>query len=149
MIVTQKLGFQYMWVDALCIIQQDAEDWSKEASRMCSVCQNAVLTLAASDGPNSHTRRDWLPVGKLCNLARHLSHDQSLPSKESKTVNMPSSCSKSPLMKRGWVYQERMLSRRYLMFGKELVWECHESLSVSAVFSKMPVNRGAVSKLPK
>jgi hypothetical protein len=32
--VTRRLGFKYLWIDSLCIIQGDEVDWTKEASRM-------------------------------------------------------------------------------------------------------------------
>jgi hypothetical protein len=46
--VTRKLGYRYIWIDALCIIQDDARDWEREASLMGEVYRNAVLTISAS-----------------------------------------------------------------------------------------------------
>ena len=48
--VVQSLGFSYLWIDALCILQDSDEDWLHEASEMSKVFNNAVLTLAAADG---------------------------------------------------------------------------------------------------
>lgn len=49
-----KLGFRYIWIDSLCIVQDDAEDWEIQASLMSEIYQDAVLTLAAtsSSGDN-------------------------------------------------------------------------------------------------
>lgn len=41
-----KLGIRYLWVDSLCIIQDDEEDWYREASRMAGVYSKSALTLA-------------------------------------------------------------------------------------------------------
>lgn len=41
-----KLGIRYVWVDSLCIIQDDAQDWLREASRMAAVYSHSYLTLA-------------------------------------------------------------------------------------------------------
>lgn len=41
-----KLGFRYVWIDSLCIIQDDEEDWNREASRMAGVYSKSALTLA-------------------------------------------------------------------------------------------------------
>jgi hypothetical protein len=35
--VTEKLSIQYVWIDSLCIIQDSAEDWRLEYSRMGDV----------------------------------------------------------------------------------------------------------------
>ena len=51
-LVTRKLGVRYLWVDALCIIQDSKDDWSHEAVRMSSVYRNSLLTIAAIDGPS-------------------------------------------------------------------------------------------------
>jgi hypothetical protein len=53
--VTRRLDIRYLWIDALCIIQDSPGDWEYEASRMASVYQNAHLTIAASSSANSHT----------------------------------------------------------------------------------------------
>jgi hypothetical protein len=47
--LTDAIGVQYLWVDALCIIQDSTEDWTKEAAQMGSIYANSTLTLAAVD----------------------------------------------------------------------------------------------------
>jgi hypothetical protein len=53
--VTRRLHIRYLWIDALCIIQDSPEDWQFEASKMAFVYQNAHLTIATSRSANSHT----------------------------------------------------------------------------------------------
>ena len=45
--LTRKLGLNYLWIDALCIIQDSAEDWSSESTKMTEIYNNAYLTIAA------------------------------------------------------------------------------------------------------
>ncbi|KAL9564128.1 hypothetical protein ACKAV7_011635 [Fusarium commune] len=45
---TRDLGYEYLWVDALCIIQDSRPDWIKESSQMGSMYGSAALTLAAA-----------------------------------------------------------------------------------------------------
>jgi hypothetical protein len=52
--VTRKLGFRYLWIDALCIIQDSDEDWEREVSKMASVYRNCRLMLSATDSMNSN-----------------------------------------------------------------------------------------------
>jgi Heterokaryon incompatibility protein (HET) len=47
--ITRRLGFQYLWIDALCIIQDSEIDWETESAKMGSIYQDSVLTIAASD----------------------------------------------------------------------------------------------------
>ncbi|KAM5353594.1 hypothetical protein ACJ41O_000244 [Fusarium nematophilum] len=50
---TRKLKFRYLWIDSLCIIQQDAKDWTHESGKMFGVYANSSLTLAAVHAPDS------------------------------------------------------------------------------------------------
>jgi hypothetical protein len=47
-IVTSKLNIHYLWVDALCIIQDDTEDMAREISQMAQIYNSAMITIAAS-----------------------------------------------------------------------------------------------------
>ncbi|KAG5745223.1 hypothetical protein H9Q69_007646 [Fusarium xylarioides] len=59
-IFTRKLGYRYLWVDALCILQSEGpddqrhkDDWSYEAARFGQYYENATLTIAASGAISS------------------------------------------------------------------------------------------------
>jgi hypothetical protein len=47
--VTRQLGFQYLWIDSLCIIQDDAEEWRRESRIMGDIFSGASVTIAAVD----------------------------------------------------------------------------------------------------
>ncbi|WPB05659.1 uncharacterized protein RHO25_010313 [Cercospora beticola] len=55
--ITRQLGLQYIWIDALCIVQDDLEDWSKESQSMAQIYGNAHVTLLANQG---HSSQDGL-----------------------------------------------------------------------------------------
>lgn len=50
--VTRGLGIKYLWIDALCIVQDDAEDWKSEAARMADIYWNGVCRLAVTHCQN-------------------------------------------------------------------------------------------------
>jgi hypothetical protein len=50
---TRKLGIDYLWIDALCMLQQDADEWLREAPLMHEVYGNATLSLAAVSSMNN------------------------------------------------------------------------------------------------
>ncbi|PQE17511.1 heterokaryon incompatibility -domain-containing protein [Rutstroemia sp. NJR-2017a BBW] len=53
--VTRELGFQYVWIDSICIIQDSPQDWATEASKMADVYTNAFLTLFADCGKDDNS----------------------------------------------------------------------------------------------
>ncbi len=50
--VTRALGVRYLWIDALCIVQEDTGDWHKEAASMSDIYWNTVCRLAVTDSKN-------------------------------------------------------------------------------------------------
>ncbi|KXH49726.1 heterokaryon incompatibility protein [Colletotrichum simmondsii] len=54
-IFARHMGIDYIWIDALCIIQDDAEDWATEAALMFAIYRHATLTLVAAAGDSSHS----------------------------------------------------------------------------------------------
>ena len=51
--VTRMLGIRYLWIDALCILQDDQDDWLKQSSQMGSIFKNSLLTIAIHSAKNS------------------------------------------------------------------------------------------------
>ncbi|KAF2811480.1 uncharacterized protein BDZ99DRAFT_354565, partial [Mytilinidion resinicola] len=45
-ILTRQLGYRYLWIDALCIVQDCAKDWVRESELMGRVYSNAVMNIA-------------------------------------------------------------------------------------------------------
>ncbi|KPM38281.1 hypothetical protein AK830_g8287 [Neonectria ditissima] len=130
-----RIGIEFVWIDSLCIIQDSKADWECEAVKMASYYSSADLTIAASaakDGsiglfpPRSKTDEALQLSGK-----DHAGRPYHLVTRTA--IDHPFDVEEDefdcfPLTKRGWVYQEHILSRRFLHFGvRELVWECHSS----------------------
>jgi len=65
--VTRMLGFSYIWIDSLCIIQDDVEDWRKEASRMSDVYGGSTLNLAASGAQDGRGVSSSIAMRRRCN----------------------------------------------------------------------------------
>ncbi|KAK7418436.1 hypothetical protein QQX98_003928 [Neonectria punicea] len=135
------MGVEFIWIDSLCIIQNSRQDWEAEAVKMASYYINGQFTIAATsstdgagglyhavpieeqaihiEGLDPKSNADFR-VGARRSLAHH--HD--ILEDRTKTNE------RFPLLTRGWVYQERILSRRFVHFGpREVHWECHEDVS--------------------
>lgn len=52
--IARSLRVRYLWIDSLCIQQDDPSDWEIEAGRMADVYHNAYLTIAATSARNPH-----------------------------------------------------------------------------------------------
>ncbi|KAI1801261.1 HET-domain-containing protein [Daldinia bambusicola] len=124
--VTQSLGLRYLWIDALCIIQDDPEDKRREISQMCTIYQNALVTIAAATSTSVH--ESFLSNTKTFNKRHaictvpfcHSPDDSPDPQSPSSITISPVHAHKTdvfPLNKRGWTFQEALLPPRLLVFG--------------------------------
>lgn len=132
--VAQHFGIDYIWIDRLCIFQDSAEDWQKEASTMQDVYRNAlfsVCALGAQDGDDGcFFERDPTKVGPAI-VSLKLTEDgeeRAFRFGLEKGRSWQLSFKNEPLVQRSWVVQERLLAPRTLHFGsKQLFWECREA----------------------
>lgn len=135
-LVTRALRMRYLWVDALCIIQDDATDWATTLAGMAEIYDNATVTIAASCSPDS--RAGFLKARPFNGPCLRVPFCSPFMTKEGllwiqryngKSVKQRLSAHWSqPLQQRAWALQERFLSRRMVFFDDfELLWECHES----------------------
>lgn len=144
--VTQQLGFRYLWIDALCIIQahsvppthDELQDWRNEAPKMGQYYKNAALTIAATattdneQGFITERASQKYPVSP-CEVGVWKS-----PNRPFKAVLVPATPAADnqvhygALYTRGWTLQERVLSRHILHWCAESVfWECQGCITAS------------------
>ncbi|KAJ0107042.1 hypothetical protein J7T55_006920 [Diaporthe amygdali] len=141
-VATRRLGLEYLWIDSLCIIQDDEKDWQIKSLQMATVYTHAYVTLFAAHAANTDT-------GIFCHREKEsLTHiltirfrGESYPiwafhvPQESGRIEprlladiWRGSLERSleyPIFNRAWAFQERLASRRVLFFGKEeLIMEC-------------------------
>jgi len=135
--VTYQLGFQYIWIDSLCIIQDDLTDWKREGSKMGDIYRNSTLTISALSASNG---REGLfssrnPLQHIpCRLGDVDTSGQATFCSPTGWPFVPMGIpffsqnpDRAPLLTRGWVIQERALSPRTIYFGHDqLHWECLE-----------------------
>ncbi|KAK0669100.1 heterokaryon incompatibility protein-domain-containing protein [Cercophora samala] len=118
---------RWLWIDSLCIIQDSKEDWQRESIMMYDVYKNALLNISADDSPDGRFGcfRDRDPLAVLPMNVSFRGQESWKCWLTPDTHAVFDSITKSSLAKRGWVFQERQLSRRVLHFtSHELMWEC-------------------------
>jgi Heterokaryon incompatibility protein (HET) len=139
---TRRLGHQYIWIDTICIVQDDDEDWRRESSRMADYYSGAVLTIAATNSLDCDSGLfNQVPVPSIriqfsgdlqstIYIRRKLTH-------RLQRYEGTRQLDELPTLHRAWVYQERLLSRRILHFSnQELQWECRENSECDCGFTK-------------
>lgn len=131
-LTTRRLGFRYLWIDSLSIIQDSTADWEIEASKMAQIYNRSTLTISASRAPSSDTgflqgtnadddtRSGFVPICHPRGLGTYYL-SQRAPESSSYLTDVE----RGPLNSRGWTLQERILSRRNIFFGAaQMHWEC-------------------------
>ena len=120
--VARRLNQRYLWIDSLCIIQDNDQDWQKEARMMSRIYQSSICTIAASAADNSFAGC-FVPRNPLAYQPCVLPGDLGL-----RTSPRPYYRDfDPPLHFRAWVLQERLLCARTLRFGSAgIEWECQQ-----------------------
>ena len=131
--ITRALGYRYLWIDSLCIIQDSEEDWQKEGARMASTYGESALTIVASESLNSQS--GFIAKRKVHNLfytdengirtqvlarepCRHSGYWYNTLPNEMFPM--------APIYLRAWCFQERLLPPRALHFlSDEVIFECN------------------------
>ncbi|ERF71153.1 hypothetical protein EPUS_05982 [Endocarpon pusillum Z07020] len=139
-VVCRELGVDYLWVDALCIIQEqrDLEDFKVEALKMSQYYENAYLTLIVGSAPDcADGFLNDLPEPKAspCEIGYgRMTLGTLYPESDMKGVvklSLPRDSAKGPLSKRAWPFQEEKLSRRTLTYASEMVLFSCQTMSVN------------------
>lgn len=136
--VTRRLSKRFLWIDSLCIFQDedDRADWVRETRSMDRVyaeaCMNIAATWGTDDDAGLFVERDpllelapatfpWTPPGIDCDTEPWVVKDRAFLEQE---------LMDAPLHKRAWVLQERILAKRVLHFcSGQLFWECKHGTS--------------------
>lgn len=144
-IMAFRLGMEYLWIDALCILQDSASDWAEESSKMAQVYRNAHITIAggcSADCQESFLHKTWEPhmvvesktadghpaslhIQKQLRSGIHYNEENHSfgghGPQHQKTKGQV-----DPLDMRGWTLQERDLATRRLVFSSgEVQWVCN------------------------
>jgi Heterokaryon incompatibility protein (HET) len=127
--ITRRLGIRYIWIDSLCIIQNDVADWERESANMANIYQKSYLTLAAAASSSGAGGLFVDRDGEFLEINLPQSTFSKPPSirvrreRPHRSLNPTAKC--DPLSTRAWAYQERLLARRIIHFSsEELIWEC-------------------------
>jgi len=139
-LIARGLNIQYLWIDALCIIQDSEEDWAQESGQMAKYYKNACITISALASPGashgillprlgdkhaapiSHFQGAVFVRPILDDVISIIGEDRFSSDDRPQLMNMP-------LFRRAWTLQERVLSRRIVHYSEQqMVWQCKTCL---------------------
>lgn len=120
-IFSRRLGVHYIWIDALCILQDDLHDWEMEAANMSKYYGGSYLTLAATASSDADgglfLNNQVFASFQDCSGELHYLVAKRIADRDILFY---------PFFWRGWIYQERILSPRVLHFADGLYFECRK-----------------------
>jgi hypothetical protein len=138
-LVARQLQIRYLWVDSLCIIQDSDLDWKHESQYMGRIFENALCTIAATEAAHcneglslvnsqNENQRYKTNLGSTripCVYQGEEHGDMLMAYLPDDAFDFDFDITDSRWYGRGWVVQERVLSRRIIHFSKkQLYWEC-------------------------
>lgn len=143
--ITRALGFRYLWIDSLCIVQDWPEDWTREALKMAAVYGRSSCNISYTFPPAAEKCKNYLRDARAhlpCRVSLHKQGGKQTSNATSDTFIIqhrsgylrpawsPTVYKRIwPLLSRGWVFQERLLCCRTVYYGQErLLWECCDGI---------------------
>ncbi|KAK6819491.1 HET-domain-containing protein [Apiospora arundinis] len=131
--VAHVLGYKYLWIDALCIIQDDKDDKGLEISRMGQIYRYAHLTICAEGSPGAHAGlfpttlpdpRELYP----CKVTISVKAPDRTITRELTVAGTQND--ENYLGTRGWTLQEEILTSRALVIGQKVTsWRCTSAIA--------------------
>lgn len=128
--LTRVLGERYLWVDSLCMVQDDEESQNEHLNRMASIYAYANAVIVPIDGKNAesgiqglrdapsaeprHLEQEVIPFGDRSIVRRTIF---SLEGRSSVPQGM-----EKVYFDRGWTFQEFLFARRRICFENDSVW---------------------------
>ncbi|RSL56746.1 hypothetical protein CEP54_008649 [Fusarium duplospermum] len=155
--IIQQLGIRYIWIDSLCIIQDDLDDWTREAARMKDVYAGSSITVSASDARDS-TQGCFVDNHIFDSRGTHIAQLSIVTPNDDLGLlvrvhegDIRRRAETSVLSTRGWNLQEQLLSHRVVhCMLPEIHWKCHRNYNIESglCFSGREVMRFWSNSMP-
>ncbi|MCJ1334478.1 hypothetical protein MMC10_011190 [Thelotrema lepadinum] len=137
--VVAGMGERYLWTDALCIVQDDPVEMAEQIGNMDRIYDSSLATIIAAQGATADSglegiRQRYLPAsGQRTGMQRYL-YQNSVGVKDNTLLAAPLKTNshdieESTWNSRAWTFQERLLSRRLIIFTHgQVLWQCRQAM---------------------
>ncbi|TVY27656.1 E3 ubiquitin-protein ligase [Lachnellula hyalina] len=151
-IITRRLGIQYLWIDAYCILQDTRDDWVLESTKIGQYLRNSTFTLIAASATGSQhgifeERQFYEPLLRLPCHEVPTANTSGQPWTGNLYLRKPTKSAleamSSSVLQRGWMVQELVLPERNVIFGNEQIyWNCQRlSRAEDTICHQRPILR--------
>jgi hypothetical protein len=166
--ITRALKIPYLWIDSLCIVQDDYLEWQNESPRMQEIYSGSSLTIAATDAPDtsagcffrdnrssesgSNKSSDNVDQNGGIFVTTNNLGGNSATILRMQRSDIRKSTSDSVLNTRGWVLQEMVLSHRTVhCMHSQLQWECRSvcKTEIGVEFDSLAMRHSSIPILPR
>ena len=143
--LVKDIGLRYIWVDSLCILQDDLHDKVGQLSLMTDIYRQATFVIVAAAGNDANA---GLPGTK--NSPRSVyQQTETIEGIAFKTLRPPllQELERSVWGSRGWTFPEARLCQRALIFTDHLIsWNCQmESIREDLMTDSRPFSLGRIA----
>ncbi|KAI0548529.1 heterokaryon incompatibility protein-domain-containing protein, partial [Xylaria curta] len=146
--VARNLDIMFIWIDVLCIVQDDADSMEMELEKMPAIYSNAIVTISAASAATCHDGflkpRDPVDYHRIAFKLRFRTPDREegfiflAPWGWGKKLEY---MGKEPINERAWTLQEHTIPPRILYYSfQQLHWICREGILADGGI--YPSNRG-------
>ncbi|KAI1261133.1 heterokaryon incompatibility protein-domain-containing protein [Xylariaceae sp. FL1019] len=145
-VIARKLTIPYIWIDALCIVQDDPDDWARESAKMSGIYLGSILTIAVPSGvsvdsgcfnaesqaavENPKFHESWVTIDNTLDSGnRSCLYISTFDNNWDNLDMYQEQVLDGPLARRAWTLQEQALPQRTLYYtSKQLMWKCSHCL---------------------
>jgi hypothetical protein len=161
--LAQDLGYRYIWIDALCMIQGDHDDFEREGPAISDYASQADIVFATSQNgvreplfATAMDVRNCLASFVVRSKAPECTVSHTRHLEVTNAMTPASTIFHRDVLQRAWRLQETLLARRMVFFGPEQVyWSCARSVrsqdrstTLAPVVLPLPTFVGSLNTLP-
>lgn len=143
-VLVSTIGERFLWVDALCIEQDNDAQKHSQIQQMDIVYSHALLTIVALSGTSANSPLPGVSPGTR--HPRSMATSVAVPNSElpilfyAEDVNLREELARSVYNERAWTFQERLLAKRCLFLCENRAYfSCHHVTPPSRTFCKAQI----------